>query len=399
MKIDFSRRSAIWTAVLPALLIGASIASLPASAQDCEVKLGSVGPMTGGSSSWGLSEKAGVEFEAAYVNEKGGLPMGGKKCKVTVVSVDGQGTAAGGAAAANYLASQGVYAVNGPILSIETTGFKPVGKRHGQVNFATGFAVDIIGPEFPLAFHKVQSPPSWGALVVKAAKDRFKLKSVLIIGPNNQGGTDGGNALLKLYDAAGVKANAEYYQQGTSNFAALTTRFMGMNVDAVDMTTMAPGDAAILAKQLLDAGFKGAFGRLGAGGEVIIKNSGGAEAHHAFYWFDHIPTEDPAMKRMAADFIRLMKVPVPDNALVYNAQITAENLLRVISSIGTDKDGEKMAAELRRTTPESRYLGKAGWRGRAQYGTNQEFSFPVGFNYIVDGKVGTQVRLEIPSEN
>ncbi|MCQ4438353.1 hypothetical protein NO135_25440, partial [Clostridioides difficile] len=38
----------------------------PAAAQSCEVKIGVLGPMSGGGSAQGLAEKAAVEFEAAY---------------------------------------------------------------------------------------------------------------------------------------------------------------------------------------------------------------------------------------------------------------------------------------------------------------------------------------------
>src|SRR5205823_894616 len=163
-----------------------------ATAQDCEIKLGVAGPMTGGGSSWGLSEKAAVEFEAAYTNANGGLQVGDRKCKVAVVSVDAQSTAAGGAAASNYLASQGVPAV--------------------------------------------------------------------IVGPNDQGSTDPGNAVAKVYNETGVKASTEWYQRGTTNFAPIVVRLMGMNPDTVELAGMPPGEASILVKQMREAGYEGAFG-------------------------------------------------------------------------------------------------------------------------------------------
>jgi branched-chain amino acid transport system substrate-binding protein len=392
------RRSVARRAALPAFVIGACVAALPAAAQECQVKLGAVGPMTGGGASWGLSEKAGADFEAAWTNEHGGLPMGDKKCKVVVVPYDSLSTASGGAAASNYLASQGVHAVNGPIVGPENAGWKSVAKRNDQVSFTTTFAVDAIGPEWPLAFHQVQGPPVWGTPAVKAAKDHFHFTSAILINPNDQGGTDTADALEKLYKAAGVTTKSDYYQRGTTNFAPIAARIMGMNVDTVDVTGMPPGEAGILVKQLIEAGYEGAFGRLGAGGDVIIKNSGGVEAQKAFYWFDHSPTDGPGMRQLRADFERLMKVPVPDNALVYNSAITAEVLLHAISVAGTDQDGEKIAAVLRANTPESRYLGKHGWRGKAQFGINQEFSFPVGVNFISNGKLDPQVTIEIPTE-
>jgi branched-chain amino acid transport system substrate-binding protein len=388
----------IKAATVPALLIAGSLAGLSAAAQDCEVKLGVAGPMTGGGASWGLSAKAGTEFEAMWTNLNGGLPVGGRKCKVSVVSVDAQSTAAGGAAAANTLASQNIHAVVGPIPSPENTGFKPVGKRADIVNITTAFAADAMGPEFPLTFHQLQTPPVWGPIVIKAAKDRLNLKSGVVVGPNDQGGTDPGNALAKIYNETGVKTTTEWYQRGTTNFSAIAARLVAMKPDTVEVGPMPPGEAGILVKQMREAGYNGAFGRLGAGGEVIIKMSGGVENQNSFYWFDHVPTEDPGMKALRADFERLMKAPIPDNALVYNAQISAELLLKAISLAGGDQSGDKIAAELRKMTPESRYLGKAGWRGKTQYGINQELSFPVGVSFIADGKIAPQIRLEIPTE-
>ena len=381
-----------------ALVAGTILTIAPAMAQSCVVKLGTVGPMTGGGASWGLSEKAGVEFEAAYVNAHGGLPMGGKKCKVSVVPYDSQSTPTGGAAAANFFASQKVFAVNGPIVGPEVTGWNPVATRNGIVSFVTTFAQDALSPKFPLTFHKIQGPPVWGKIVIKAAHDRFKFKSAVLIGPNDQGGTDTIEPLKPMYNAVGVKTRTIYYQRGTTDFSAIATRIMTMNVDLVDFTGGPPGDMAILARQLLQAGYTGTFGRLGAGGDVIIQNAGGISAFKSFFWFDHVPTQSPQIKKFNADFVKLMKEPVPANALVYNSEIAAENLLRAISAAGTDQDGQKIAAALRKLEPESRYLGKAPWRGQAQFGINQEMSFPVGVSYIQNGKLAGQDTLQIPGE-
>lgn len=378
--------------------VASCLVSLPATAQECQVKIGVAGPMTGAGASWGLSEKAATEFEVEWTNANGGLPLGGRKCKVSLVSVDSQSTAAGGAAAANYLVSQGVHAVVGPVVSPEITGFKPVAKRNNLVDFTPSFAADVISPAFPLAFHEVQSPPVWAPAAVKAAKDRFGLKTAVVIGPNDQGGTDPGKALAKVYNDSGIKATTEWYQRGTANFSPIVVRLMGMNVDTVELGGMPPGEAGILVKQMREAGYTGAFGRMGAGGDVVIGNSGGEQKQKAFYWFDHIPTDSPGIKQLNADYERLMKRPIPEMALWYNEQIATEMLLKAISLAGTGQDGEKIAAALRGMTPESRYVGKAGWRGKGQYGINQELSFPVAVNFIVNGKRVPQQKIDIPGE-
>ena len=63
-----------------------------------------------------------------------------------------------------------------------------------------------------------------------------------------------------MYEEVGVETTLEYYQRGTTNFAAIATRVMGANPDAIEMSSVPPGDAAILVKQLLEAGYEGVIG-------------------------------------------------------------------------------------------------------------------------------------------
>ena len=98
----------------PALVLVAAAACLPAAAQDCETKIGALGPMSGGAAAWGLAMKSGAEFAAAQVNQAGGLQVGNRKCKVTVLNYDTKYTADGAAAGANYMASQNVKVIIGP---------------------------------------------------------------------------------------------------------------------------------------------------------------------------------------------------------------------------------------------------------------------------------------------
>ncbi len=385
-------------AALTALLASCALTA-PAQAQVCEVKIGAVGPFTGGASAWGLSAKLGTEFAAAMVNQEGGLPMNGRKCKVKVVTFDGQCTAAGGAAASNFLASENVRVTNGPVCSPETTGFRPVAKRHGQVNFSSSYMLGVISPEFPLAFHALQAPITFGPLLTKAAADQFKFKTIMVIGPNDQGGTDGSRQLVKQYTDNGVKASEEYYQRGTTNFGPLATRIMNVKPDAIEISTVPPADQSILIKQLMEAGFSGVIGSLGGGGMTpVVQAAGGVDKLKAFYWLETSPVDHPGIVKLKADYERVMKTPPIDNPLMPVFALSAEVALRAISQAGTDADPEKIAETLRKMTPESRYMGKAGWRGQSLYGINQELTFPPGLGMVIDGKKVPVRTIEIPAE-
>ena len=386
-------------ALAASVALALTTVAVPAYAQDCEVKIGAVGPLSGGASAWGLAAKEGAEFIATLVNSDGGLQIGDAKCKVNVVSFDSQYTAAGGAAGANFLASENIHATVGPVGSPETTGFRPVAARSGIVNFSSSYMRDVISPDFPYAFHALQAPITWGPLLIKAAHDQFGFKSVVIIAPNDQGGTDSGEQLKKMYEEVGVETTLEYFQRGTSNFAAIATRVMGANPDAIEMSSVPPGDAAILVKQLLEAGYEGVTGSLGGTGlKPIEEGAGGIENLTNVYWLETSPVDAPGIVKMREDYVKVMGKEAPVNPLFPVYALAAEVVLQGISAAGTDADGEKIANALRSLTPESRYMGKAGWRGKTLYGINQELTFPTGLGMIVKGEKKPTTVIDIAAE-
>jgi branched-chain amino acid transport system substrate-binding protein len=391
-------RSNLRAASIAALL--ACAGATPALAQNCDVKLGVAGPMSGGAAAWGLAEKAAADFVATFTNQEGGLKVGDRKCQVRVFSFDSQYTAAGGAAASNYMASENVHVVIGPVGSPETVGFRPVAKRHGQVSFSVSYLRDVIGPEFPLVFHTTQAPVTWGPLLVKTAAEQFKFKSVIIVGANDQGGTDGTKQLVTIYENLGVKASPEYFQRGTTNFGPIATRIMNANPDAVDMATMPPADAEVLVKALTDAGYKGVYGSMGGVGiNPVVQGAGGVDKIKGYYWLEIAPLDHPGTIRMKAEYQKIMKTAAPEVSLFPAFVTSAEVALHAISVAGTDQDAEKIADALRKSTPESRFMGKAGWRGKSIYGINQELSFPTGMGMIVNGKKLPVRTIEIPTEH
>lgn len=383
----------------PAMAMCASLlTSLPARAEECEARLGALGPMSGGAAAWGLALKAGVEMAAAQANEAGGVQIGSRKCKVTVASYDSKYTADGAAAGANYLASQNVKLIIGPVGGPEATGVKPVANRNGQLTFNSSYAKDAIGPQYPTAFHQLAGPAAWAPALVAHAKERFRIASVVVVAPNDQGGTDVADVDAAAYKAQGIRTSTEYYQRGTTNFTPIVTRILASKPDAVDTASSPPGDAATMVKQLLEAGFNGVIGRLGGPGTPeIIKAAGGVEKIKGFYWLELVPTEEPAVKTMLADYQKVMKAAAPDNTLLFTAAAATRMVLKAVTAAGTDSDARKVAAALRALPPDDPYLGKGVWAGKESFGIEQELAFPVGMGLVVDGKMQGVTKLDLYS--
>ena len=384
----------------PILLAGvaaAMLAAAPARAA-CELKLGIVGGLSGATAQWGLATKAAVEFVATQANQAGGLSIGSDKCQVTTSAIDDKASAEGAAAAANQLVSQGVRFIIGPVVAPAATGIKPIAARNNLLVFLDSYAKNAIAPQFPLVFHEGPGPSAWADPIIKAAKAKFGIKSVVVVAPNDQGGTDIASVDVDIYKKNGIEASDEYYQRGTQNFAAIVTRILSRNPDAVDTSSSAPSDAGVIVKQLREAGFKGPIGRLGgAATDEILRIVGGPSVLKDFYWFENVPTEDEQVKAIYPDFKRVMGVDAPENTNLMLWAAATDMLLKAVSKAGTATDTKRVAEALRGLPVENRYLGKGHWSGKAFFGINQEMTFPFGIGMMVDGKLLPVERVEAPA--
>jgi branched-chain amino acid transport system substrate-binding protein len=378
------------------VLLGLSVSTGAVAQTACEVKLGALGPMSGPAAQWGLAMLGAAELAAAEANARGGLTVGNQRCNVSVVSYDTRYTAEGAAAGINNLASQGVRFVIGPVGSPEVTGAKPVATRHNLLMFANSYAKNAIGLQWPLVFHLGPGPSEWAPPIARIAQQQFGMRSIAIVAPNDQGGTDIASVDAEVYRRLGITATEEYYQRGTTNFAPIVTRLLASRPDAVDTASSPPGDAGLIVRQLRQAGFTGPIGRLGGPGtDEIIRVAGGIDVLRNFYWYEVAPTEDPRVRTISDEYKRLLGRDAPENTNLWLWVVGARMTLRAIERAGTANDTRRVAAALRELPVEDPNLGRGTWTGQAFFGINQELSLPFGMGMILDGRMVGVRRIDV----
>jgi branched-chain amino acid transport system substrate-binding protein len=229
---------------------------------------------------------------------------------------------------------------------------------------------------------------------VKVAKDKFGMKSVVLVAPNDQGGTDIASVDAEAYKNNGVTATEEYYQRGTTNFAPIITRIMNAKPDAVDLASSPPGDAGIIVKQLRQAGFEGPIGRLGGPGfSEISRVAGGNEVLKDFYWYEPVFIDEKVLE-LETEHKKLLNTERPENNLYFQWVGAARMVVKAAGKAGSVDDVQKIAAALRSLPVEDPNLGKGLWIGQEFFGINQELSFPFGIGVVADGQVQPVVRVE-----
>jgi branched-chain amino acid transport system substrate-binding protein len=368
-------------------LLSAAMLAAPAAAfADCEFKVGAMGPMSGGAAQWGLAMYSATELAAAEVNAQGGVKIDGQMCKIVVVAYDSKYTADGAAAGSNAFAAQDIHIIIGPVGSPEATGIKPVAARNEQIAWNASYAKNALETKFPLMFHIGPGPSGWADAVIKKAMTVFPMKTVALVAPNDQGGTDIASVDADAYRANGVTPVEEYYQRGTTNFAPIVTRVLAAKPDVVDTASSPPGDAGVIIKQLRLAGFTGPVGRLGGPGtDEIVRVAGGLDVVKDFYWFESVLAADPQVRAIDDLYRKLLgKDPVGGTAVW--ADLPAARLTMKAIGIAGTGDAKKVAAVLRTLPVEDPNLGKGFWGGKKAFGIAQELTFPFGVGIIKDGK-------------
>jgi len=359
----------------------------------CEVKVGVVGPFSGGAAQWGLAMKSGAEFTAAEVNTAGGVTVGDEQCEIKLVEVDTQYSAQGAATAANSLANEGIKIILGPIGSPEVSGIKPVGARHNMLIMLNSYAQDAIGPQWPLVFHVAPGPSGWAKPIVEKAKERFGMQNVVIIAPNDQGGTDIAPVVADAYKAEGIEVKEEYFQRGTADFAALVARVLATKPDAIDLVSSPTVEAGTLAKQLRLAGFKGPIGKLGGPGtEEIARIVGGYDELGDYYYFEPIVVDDNA-KKMSEKYQELTGKEAPEHTFFYLWGAASRLVFEAINKAQSSSDTEQIAEALRSLEINDPDLGEGLWIGESFFGINQELSLPFGMGIIEDGNVEPLIKM------
>ena len=113
--------------------------AVSAHAQDSEIRIGAVLPLTGKESKIGGAYKQATEFAVKEVNDAGGLDMGGKKVKIALTLLDDTSDAAKSAQLVEQLCARVAVLAHGRVVRSGT-----LDQVAGQAGLEQAF-IDAIG--------------------------------------------------------------------------------------------------------------------------------------------------------------------------------------------------------------------------------------------------------------
>ncbi len=276
----------VFVAAAAVLLAGA------ASAQDMVVKIGHVGPTSGGIAHLGKDNEMGAKMAIEEANAKG-LMIGGKKVKFELLAEDDAGDPKQGTAVANKLVDAKVMGVIGHLNSGTSI---PASKIYSDAGIPQ-ISPSATNPKFTrqgfkTTFRVVADDVHLGGTLGRYTVKELKGKSIAVIDDRTAYGQGVAEEFTKAVKASGgAIAESQFTTDKATDFTAILTAIKAKKPDVIFFGGMdaVAGPMLRQMKQLgIDAKFVGGDGicsgelpKLSAGamadGQVVCAEAGGVE--------------------------------------------------------------------------------------------------------------------------
>ena len=290
-------------------LIAAAAAAIFAgsvSAQDMVVKIGHVGPTSGGIAHLGKDNENGARMAIDELNAKG-VTIGGKKAKFELVAEDDAGDPKQGTAVANKLVDA---KVNGVIGHLNSGTSIPASKIYSDAGIPQ-ISPSATNPKytrqgFKTTFRVVADDVHLGGTLGRYAVKELKGKTIVTIDDRTAYGQGVAEEFAKAVKASGGKIeDTQFTTDKATDFTAILTAAKAKNPDVVFYGGMDP-QAGPMIRQMKQLGINAKFvGGDGICSTELPKLAGGAMADGQVICAEAGGVDDsgkPAMTKFYADF-------------------------------------------------------------------------------------------------
>jgi branched-chain amino acid transport system substrate-binding protein len=227
-----------------------------ASAQDMVVKIGHVGPTSGGIAHLGKDNENGARMAIDELNAKG-VTIGGKKAKFELLAEDDAADPKQGTAVANKLVDA---KVNGVVGHLNSGTSIPASKIYSDASVAQ-ISPSATNPKlteqgFKTTFRVVANDNQQGGVLANFAAGEMKAKTIAIVDDRTAYGQGLADVVEKVAKEKGVKVVArEFTNDKATDFNAILTKIRAAKPDVVMYGGM-DATAGPMAKQMKQLGIK-----------------------------------------------------------------------------------------------------------------------------------------------
>lgn len=192
-----------------------------------EVVIGTVGPLTGGAASYGVSVRQGVEIAVNEFNAEGGV-------QIKLISEDAKGDPTEAANAISKLIEQDrVAAIIGAVLSSETLAGTAIANDAGVTMISPSSTATGIPQEGEYIFRNCLSDDVQAAQLAEYAYEELGISKFAVMYTNNDYGQALQKAFIETAEGLGEVLEVQTFMDKDTDFSAALTSIRQKNPEAI----------------------------------------------------------------------------------------------------------------------------------------------------------------------
>lgn len=354
-------------------VLAAAAGLLIASAASAEtVRIGLIGPLTGGAAAWGVAAKVGIELAAKDHNDAGGLDIGGVAHQVEIISYDDRYAAADAVAAYNRLVNQEGVKYIVLVGSAATMALKENVEDDGVLAITAAYTTPALDENTRQMFRMYSAPANYVPPFVKWMADNLTERRVVIVNPNDETGWDQTRLFKENFSANGFEVvGEELFERAQTDFSPMITKINSLNPEIIELGGTSPATAGLIVRQARELGYEGLFSKMGGAGPYDIVNAAGVEAAEGIINMLYADQQNEEFKRLAAAY-QASEGQAP-NEIIVSFYDGAKVMLAAIAAGGDAEDPVAAAAAFPEVLPMESLQGDMLRLGGADlYGVDAE---------------------------
>ena len=392
-----SRRTAI-VAIAGAVALAGSMAVADASAK--ELKIGFVGVTSGPAAAWGTSNVRSMQTRAAWINETGGVKIGGETYTIKILTFDDQKDPKRAIAGMEKMAQEGIHYVVGPNVDDGAAAVRPVAEKNNIMYFPYAFPKSLYQKPASNAVLGMIANYQSGPAIYKYLRDQKGVKTVAFVAANESdplSQRDGGVAAAKALGLE-VVADKDTYQNDTRDFVPVLTPVLRAKPDLLVLSGVAPGNAPLLIRSARELGYTGLISTETAQDAKVLEEGAG-ELANGFISVGGASTPEIRSKSMEEFIDRYVKMfgeyNDESNTKVYALEYIIETLKANPAAIDDVGEFKKTMDSFSAPNPYMKGDAVLRYVGTTSFGQKRQVSVPMVVNEYRDGKFKTLFIAEV----
>lgn len=378
-----------------ALFVAATLAfHTPALAENPVLKIGFVGVTSGPAAAWGISNQRSMEARAAWLNELGGVDIGGTVYDIEIVPFDDQKDPKRAIAGMEKMAQDGVHYVVGPNVDDGAAAVRPVAEQNGIIYFPYAFPKELYTAPASNAVLGMVANYQSGPAIYKYLMENKGVKKVAFVAANESdplSQRDGGVEAAKALGLE-VVSDSVTYQVDTTDFTPVLLPVIQTTPDLLVLSGVSPANAPQLIRSARELGYTGLISTETAQDATVL-SEGAGELANGFISVGGASTPELAsdtMKEFVQRYTDMFgEYNDESNTKVYALEYILETIKANPAAIDNVEEFKTTMDTFEAPNPFMVGDAKLTYVGTTSFGQKRQVSVPLVVNEFKDGKFET----------